>query len=348
MPPRSPAGRASETAGNASSSSGKNSQVPGVLQSKAGAASGTRSGQARPSAIGIIIVGGLAWRIVEPSTNSTIEWTSLVGWTTTSIRSKGMSKSRCASMTSRPLLTSVAELMVMTGPIDHVGCCSASSTVTSARSSRVRPRNGPPDAVSTSRRTSPRDPARRHWASAECSESTGTIWPGRARSVTSEPPMIRDSLLASASVVPASSAASVGRSPTAPVMPLSTTSHSRPAASVEASSPRPEKAGRNSATCASKRSGLEPPAVSPTTRKRSGLARTRSRAWVPMDPVEPRMTMSRAVTAPVCQVAAAPHGVSNDQNVTPPTSTSVAPAGAVGSWSSDAPTASSTVSVSSP
>ena len=36
--------------------------------------------------------------------------------------------------------------------------------------------------------------------------------------------MISDSLLASASVVPASSAASVGRSPTAPVMPLSTTS----------------------------------------------------------------------------------------------------------------------------
>ena len=56
--------------------------------------------------------------------------------------------------------------------------------------------------------------------------------------------MISDSLLASASVLPASSAASVGRSPTAPVMPLSTTSHGRPAASVEASSPRPEYAGR--------------------------------------------------------------------------------------------------------
>ena len=105
--------------------------------------------------------------------------------------------------------------------------------------------------------------------------------------------MISDSLLASASVVPASSAASVGRRPTAPVMPLSTTSHGRPAASVEASSPSPEYAGANSATCRANSSGLLPPAVSPTTRNRSGLARTRSSAWVPMDPVEPRMTMSR-------------------------------------------------------
>ena len=61
--------------------------------------------------------------------------------------------------------------------------------------------------------------------------------------------MISDSLLASASVVPAASAASVGRSPTAPVIPLSTTSQAIPAASVEASSPSPEYAGPNSATC---------------------------------------------------------------------------------------------------
>ena len=50
-------------------------------------------------------------------------------------------------------------------------------------------------------------------------------------------PMIRVSLLASASVVPASSAARVGRSPTAPVIPLSTTSAASPAASTLASSP---------------------------------------------------------------------------------------------------------------
>ena len=60
--------------------------------------------------------------------------------------------------------------------------------------------------------------------------------------------MIRLSLLASASVLPASSAARVGRSPTAPLMALSTTSHGWPAASVDASSPRPTYAGANSAT----------------------------------------------------------------------------------------------------
>ena len=66
--------------------------------------------------------GGLAWARVDPSTNSTIEWTTDCGCTITVIRSIGMSKSRCASITSSPLLTSVAELMVMTGPIAQVGC----------------------------------------------------------------------------------------------------------------------------------------------------------------------------------------------------------------------------------
>ena len=58
---------------------------------------------------------------------------------------------------------------------------------------------------------------------AECSESTGTIWPGLARPATSWPPMISDSLLASARVLPASMAARVAASPTAPVTALSTT-----------------------------------------------------------------------------------------------------------------------------
>ena len=165
-------------------------------------------------------------------------------------------------MTSSPLLTSVAELIEITGPMDQVGWASACSGVTSRSRSADQPRNGPPDAVSTRRRTSSARPPRRHCASAECSLSTGTIWPGAASLVTSGPPMMRDSLLASASVLPASSAASVGRSPTAPVMPLSTMSQARPAASVDASSPRPEYAGANSATCFSNSSGLDPPAVS--------------------------------------------------------------------------------------
>ena len=62
-------------------------------------------------------------------------------------------------MTSRPLFTSVAELVVTSWPMFQVGWASACAGVTSASSARVRPRNGPPLAVSTSRRTSARRPA---------------------------------------------------------------------------------------------------------------------------------------------------------------------------------------------
>ncbi|HTE62229.1 MAG TPA: hypothetical protein VK631_17885 [Solirubrobacteraceae bacterium] len=99
--------------------------------------------------------GGLAWAIVDPSTNSTIECTIDCGCTVTSIRSYGTSNRRCASMISSPLLTSVEELVVTTSPMFQVGCASASAGVTPASEARVRPRNGPPDAVRTSRRTSP-------------------------------------------------------------------------------------------------------------------------------------------------------------------------------------------------
>ena len=152
-----------------------------VDQSSAGCTSGSRSGQASASAIGSRMSGGLAWAMVAPSAKVTIEWTIDCGCTTTSMSAYGTPKSRCASMSSRPLLTSVAELIVTTGPMSQVGWARASSTVTSASSSAVRPRNGPPLAVSTSRATSPRAPPRRHWASAECSESTGTSCPGCGR-----------------------------------------------------------------------------------------------------------------------------------------------------------------------
>ncbi len=98
--------------------------------------------------------GGLAWAIVEPSVNSTIECTTDCRCTTTSIRSNPMPNSRCASISSSPLLTRVAELIVMTGPMFQVGCASACSGVTPASSARLRCRNGPPLAVSTSRLTS--------------------------------------------------------------------------------------------------------------------------------------------------------------------------------------------------
>ncbi len=164
----------------------------------------------------------------------------------------------------------------------------------------------------------------------ECSESTGTIWPGLARLVTSGPPMISDSLFASARVRPASSAASVARRPAAPVTPFSTTSHGSAASWHTASSPAwisgtwglgesaatvlddsdliasaTDGAAASSATATTgtpnstawlaSSAGLPPPAASATTRKRSGLRRTMSSAWVPIEPVEPRITTSRRV-----------------------------------------------------
>ena len=85
MPPADPASRAMRTAGKACSSSGSKVQVWAAVQSTAGAAPATRSGQPSASAIGIRMSGGLACAMVEPSVNSTIEWTTDCRWTTTSI-----------------------------------------------------------------------------------------------------------------------------------------------------------------------------------------------------------------------------------------------------------------------
>jgi hypothetical protein len=225
-----------------------------------------------------------------------------------------MPKSRWASISSSPLLISVAELSVTIGPMSHVLWADAAATETSASSARGRPRNGPPDAVSTSRSTSSARPPRRHWASAECSESTGTICPGAAAAVTSAPPATSDSLLASASVAPAASAARVGPRPTAPVMPLSTVSTdvvavSSVAASGPASTSTPGSSSRSARaassaatatrrtwcarTCSASSATSPPPAASPATVKRSGWRAISSSACVPIEPVEPSTSTDR-------------------------------------------------------
>ena len=100
-------------------------------------------------------------------------------------------------------------------PIAQVGCVSACSTVTSSSSARVRPRNGPPDAVSVSRSTVPGRSPSISWCSAECSESTGmSCAPVASHSaITSSPPTTSDSLLASATSMPSVSATIVGPEP---------------------------------------------------------------------------------------------------------------------------------------
>ena len=76
-------------------------------------------------------------------------------------------------MTSSPLFIMVAESIVIFGPIFHVGCASASSTVIASNVSRSALAEGPPDAVRTSRRASSARPLRMAWWIALCSESTG-------------------------------------------------------------------------------------------------------------------------------------------------------------------------------
>ena len=110
------------------------------------------------------------------------------------------------------------------------------------------------------------------------------------------PPATRDSLFASATRLPASSAASVGASPIEPVIALSTTSQESAAISVEAPGPSmtstPGRAARISSAFLITpttltlnffawlitTSGCEPAEVIARTEKRSGLAATISRA----------------------------------------------------------------------
>ena len=140
-------------------------------------------------------------------------------------------------MTSRPLFMSVAESIEILPPMSQVGCASASSTVTSASSARVRPRNGPPDAVRTSFSTVPGASPASSWCSAECSESTGRICApvASASAVTSSPPTTSDSLLASARSIPSPSVATVGPRPAEPTSALRT--RSAPDSSTSRTSP---------------------------------------------------------------------------------------------------------------
>src|SRR5690606_37411172 len=128
--------RARRTPRKVSSSSGSKVQLVASSQRHAATARWGRAGQDWASAMGRRMSGGDAWAMVEPSTNSTIEWTTDCGWTTTVMSSTATSKSRWASMSSRPLLTRVAEFTVTTGPIAHVGWTSASAAVTPVSSSR--------------------------------------------------------------------------------------------------------------------------------------------------------------------------------------------------------------------
>ena len=251
---------------------------------------------------------------IDPSTISTIECTTDWGCTTMSIRSGGTSNSHRASMTSSPLLMSVAESIVIFRPIRHVGCFSASGGATAASASAEWPRNGPPDAVRINRLISCDGRPCTHWWTALCSLSTGRISTPRRRaaSVTSAPAITSTSLFASAIVFPASIAASTASSAAVPDEAHSTMSTSGrvasatrpsdpwPAISVAAALPcrrsrstaAPDAMatarGRNCPTCSANSATLAPAAIA-TTSSLSGCDWTTDRALRPIDPVDPRI-----------------------------------------------------------
>ena len=75
--------------------------------------------------------GGRGARASRRRRGATSACTIDCGCTTTSIRSYGVPNSQCASITSRPLFISVAESIVILPPIAQVGCRSAARRVTS-------------------------------------------------------------------------------------------------------------------------------------------------------------------------------------------------------------------------
>jgi hypothetical protein len=203
------------------------------------------SGQASAQAMGVRISGEPSCASSEPSRYSTSEWMMLCGCTTMSTRSGVSAKRKHASMSSSPLFMRVAESTEIFRPITQLGWAQAASGVAAAIACASHSRNGPPEAVSSMRRTplgaSPvRAPAGRHWNMALCSLSIGSrVAPlARTASINSGPDITSDSLLASNRRLPARAAASVERKPAAPTIAAMTHSASGKVA-ISVSAPTP-------------------------------------------------------------------------------------------------------------
>ena len=249
---------------------------------------------------------------MAPSTNCTAEWTMLCGWTTTWICSSSTPKSHLASITSSPLLTSVEESMVTFRPMVQLGCFRASSGWICSSCCLLLPRKGPPEAVSRifSMLRPPASPFN-DWKMALCSLSTGKTATlcFSANGMIICPAVTSVSLFARAISFPASMAAMVGLIPIIPTMAVTNTwlwgktaisskpsmperiltfvSETLARRSAAASSDHMHTArGWNSRICSSILSTLLPAARA--TACKSGLFRTISSVWVPMEPVEPK------------------------------------------------------------
>ena len=217
-------------------------------------------------------------------------------------RRAGTPNSQCASMTSRPLFIIVAESTLILRPMTQFGMRAGLRRRDRARAPRAgASRNGPPDAVSTMRRT-PAVPDRagtsagRHWKIALCSLSIGSSVapPASTAAMKAAPPITSASLFASRMRLPARAAASVGARPAAPTMAASTvsasgneaasTSPASPATTRVAAPPRP--APRSSARAA-------PGSSSAASARPVAAAQLRELLPLPMSPPAPRPRSDR-------------------------------------------------------
>mmetsp|Transcript_94 Transcript_94/g.253 ORF Transcript_94/g.253 Transcript_94/m.253 type:complete len:209 (+) Transcript_94:597-1223(+) len=207
-------------------------------------------------------------------------------------------------MTSSPLFMSVAESVVIFGPMDQLGCLRASATVTFLSWSTSQSLKAPPEAVRMIRRMPSSGSPWMHWKIAECSESAGRILTPffSASGKTYGPPAISVSLLARQMSFLASMAATVGFSPAHPTIPvthasvswyLATSTMPSSPAMISGSGPSmpascslslatssafltETSAGLNLRTCSARRSILDP-AASAVTANLSGCSSTISK-----------------------------------------------------------------------
>src|SRR6185503_16208516 len=138
-----------------------------------------------------------------------------------------------------PLFIIVAESTEILAPIDQLGWATACAGVAAPIVSAEAARNGPPLAVRINLETSAERLPARHWKIALCSLSMGSsvALDERAASVIRAPAVTSASLLARATVLPASTAPITGRKPAQPTIAAMTRSASAAAASTRASSP---------------------------------------------------------------------------------------------------------------
>ena len=181
-PPASSARYARRRHGNRSWSGASKSSRRARGRSSGGSGASHRSGYENAYWIGSRMSVTPSCAMIEPSISSTIEWTIDCGWMT-HVDPVGRHAEQPVRLDHLEAL--VHQRRRVDGDLaahpPRRMAAARRPAVTSASARRDRPRNGPPDAVRISRRTSAGSRPCRHWWMALCSLSTGRIGDAAAR-----------------------------------------------------------------------------------------------------------------------------------------------------------------------